>query len=56
MFLDIAYAMGPAPAGQGGGVGSIITSLLPLILILIIVTVIFLVVIHFLSTRPRLRK
>lgn len=49
MFIDIAYAMGPAPqAGQPGGAGSVITSLLPLLLIFVIF--------YFLLIRPQQKK
>lgn len=49
-FIDIAYAMGPAPqggAGQGGA-GGLIGSLLPLILIFVIF--------YFLLIRPQQKK
>ncbi|MCL5021960.1 MAG: preprotein translocase subunit YajC [Nitrospirae bacterium] len=49
MFTGIAYAMGPAPqAGQGGGAGSMLTSLLPLILIFVIF--------YFLLIRPQQKR
>ena len=49
MFVDIAYAMGPAPqAGQGGGAGQMLTSFLPLILIFVIF--------YFLLIRPQQKR
>lgn len=49
MFLDIAYAMGPAPqGGQQGGAGAMLTSLLPLILIFVIF--------YFLLIRPQQKR
>lgn len=48
MFLDIAYAMGPAPQGQQGGPLGMITSLLPLVLIFVIF--------YFLLIRPQQKK
>lgn len=49
MFLDIAYAMGPAPqqAGQGGGLASL-TGFIPLVLIFVIF--------YFLLIRPQQKK
>ncbi|HXX53992.1 MAG TPA: preprotein translocase subunit YajC [Thermodesulfovibrionales bacterium] len=47
--MDTAYAMGPAPqAGQAGGPGSILTSLLPLVLIFVIF--------YFLLIRPQQKR
>jgi preprotein translocase subunit YajC len=49
-FIDMAYAMGPAPqagAGQGGPAG-IITSLIPLVLIFVIF--------YFLLIRPQQKR
>ncbi|GAB4407079.1 MAG: preprotein translocase subunit YajC [Thermodesulfovibrionales bacterium] len=49
MFLDLAYAMGPAPqAGQGGGAVGMLTSLLPLIIIFVIF--------YFLLIRPQQKR
>ncbi len=49
MFLDLAYAMGPAPqSGQGGGAAGILTSLLPLIIIFVIF--------YFLLIRPQQKR
>jgi preprotein translocase subunit YajC len=49
MFIDSAYAMGPAPqAGQAGGAGSMLTSLLPLVLIFVIF--------YFLLIRPQQKR
>ena len=49
MFIDIAYAMGPAPqGGQAGGPGSMLTSLLPLVLIFVIF--------YFLLIRPQQKR
>ncbi|HCC69324.1 MAG TPA: preprotein translocase subunit YajC [Nitrospiraceae bacterium] len=48
MFLDIAYAMGGAPADGGGGMDAIFSSLLPLILIFAIF--------YFLLIRPQAKK
>ena len=49
MFIDIAYAMGPAPqAGQAGGASSMLTSLLPLVLIFVIF--------YFLLIRPQQKR
>ena len=49
MFIDIAYAMGPTPqAGQAGGAGSMLTSLLPLVLIFVIF--------YFLLIRPQQKR
>lgn len=48
MFLDIAYAMGPAPQGGQGGAGGMLTSLLPLVLIFVIF--------YFLLIRPQQKK
>ena len=49
MFIDMAYAMGPAPqAGQAGGPGSMLTSLLPLVLIFVIF--------YFLLIRPQQKQ
>ncbi len=48
-FLDIAYAMGPAPQGGGqGGAGGLIGSLIPLILIFVIF--------YFLLIRPQQKR
>ncbi|MBM4144976.1 MAG: preprotein translocase subunit YajC [Nitrospira sp.] len=49
-FIDIAYAMGPAPQGGAGegGAGSLLGSLLPLILIFVIF--------YFLLIRPQQKK
>jgi len=49
-FIDIAYAMGPAPqggAGQGGA-GSLLGSMVPLVLIFVIF--------YFLLIRPQQKK
>jgi preprotein translocase subunit YajC len=48
MFLDIAYAMGPAPQGGQGGPLGMISSLLPLVLIFVIF--------YFLLIRPQQKK
>lgn len=48
MFIDIAYAMGPAPQGAQGGGGGMLTSLLPLVLIFVIF--------YFLLIRPQQKR
>ena len=49
MLIELAYAMAPSPeGGQPGGMGSIITSFMPLILIFIIF--------YFLLIRPQAKK
>lgn len=47
-YLDIAYAMGPAPQGGQGGTGGLIASLIPLILIFVIF--------YFLLIRPQQKR
>jgi len=48
MFIDIVYAMGPAPQGDTGGMGGLLSSFVPLVLIFAIF--------YFLLIRPQQKR